>query len=135
MIGIARRFLDCMLLHCGSSRLTHEVLTTLTAEVTTVMNARPLLLVSSDPESPLILTLAMLLTLKTGVPPPPPGKFGEVELYKQEWKQVQSLVDTFWNRWWREYLCTLQSQRKWQNKRPDLKEGDVVLIDSQAKIN
>lgn len=33
-----------------------------------------------------------------------------------------------------EYLSTLQSRQKWQTKRPNLKEGDIVLMkDSQAK--
>ncbi|KAK0143407.1 hypothetical protein N1851_018479 [Merluccius polli] len=41
MIDVARRILDCMLLQCGSSRLTHKVLATLMAEITAVMNARP----------------------------------------------------------------------------------------------
>ncbi|KAK0132470.1 hypothetical protein N1851_032648 [Merluccius polli] len=93
MIGIACRILDCMLLEENKSCLTHEVLTTFMSEVTAVMNARPLIPVSSDPESPLILTPAMLLTLKTGsTPPPPPGHFDEADLFKEEWKQVQSLV-------------------------------------------
>ncbi len=41
MIGIARRILDCMLLLQKRSHLSHEVLTTLMAEVTVIMNARP----------------------------------------------------------------------------------------------
>ncbi|KAK0135215.1 hypothetical protein N1851_028957 [Merluccius polli] len=136
MIGIARRILDCMLLQCGSSRLTHKVLTTLMAEITAVMNARPLVPVSSDPESPLILTPAMLLTQKTCTAPPPPGDFGEGVLFKEEWKQVQSLADTFWNRWRREYLHTLQSRRKWQEKKPNLQVGDIILMkDNRAKRN
>jgi hypothetical protein len=123
-----------MLLQGESSTLTHKVLSTLMAKFTAVKNARPLIPVSSHPESPLILTPAMLLTQKTGVPTPPPDKFGEVELHKQEWKQVQSLGDTFWNRWRRVYLCMLQSRLKWLDKRTDLKEGDVVLMkNSQAK--
>ena len=77
MIGIARSILDCMLLQCGSSRLTHKILTTLMADITAVMIARPLVTVSSDLESALILTPAMLLTQKTCTAPPPPGDFGE----------------------------------------------------------
>ena len=117
MIGIARSILDCMLLQCGSSRLTHKILTTLMADITAVMIARPLVTVSSDLESALILTPAMLLTQKTCTAPPPPGDFGEGGLFKEEWKQVRSLADTFWNRWRREYLHTLQSRRKWQEKK------------------
>ncbi|XP_054652021.1 uncharacterized protein LOC129192244 [Dunckerocampus dactyliophorus] len=136
MIGIARRILDFMLLEQKKSQLTHEVLTTLMAEVMAVMNARPLIPVSSDPEYPLILTPAMLLTQKTGSTPPPPCNLEEADLFKEEWKQVQSLADTFWNRWKCEYLKTLQLRNKWQDKRPNIHEGDVILLkDNQAKRN
>ncbi len=137
MIGIARRILDCMLLEQKRSHLSHEVLTTLMAEVTAIMNARPLIPVSSDPESLLILTPAMLLTLKTGsAPPPPSGSLEEAHLIREEWKQVQGLADMFWNRWKHEYLKTLQLRHKWQGKRPNLQEGDIVLLkDNQAKRN
>lgn len=128
MIGIARRILDYMLLKDQSSRLTHEVLTTFMAEVTAVMNSRPLIPVSSDPEFPFILTPATLLTQKTGATPPPPGDFGNNELLKEEWKQVQGLADVFWTRWKKEYLNTLQHRRKWQDKRTNLKEEDIVLV-------
>lgn len=136
MIGIARRILDSMLLQNVKARLTHEVLTTFMADVTAVINSRPLIPVSSDPEAPLILTPAVLLTQKTGTLPPPPGDFEKVELLKEEWKRVQSLAETFWNRWRREYLSTLQCRRKWQDNRPNLKEGDIVLMkDNQVKRN
>ena len=114
----------------------NEVLTTLIAEVGAIMNARPLIPVSSDPESPIILTPLMLLTQKTGAPPPPPSDFGKGELLKEEWKRVQSLAESFWSRWHREYLSTLQSRHKWTDKRPNLKQGDVVLMkDAQVKRN
>ncbi|KAI3367314.1 hypothetical protein L3Q82_008362 [Scortum barcoo] len=99
MIGIARYILDCMLLEQRKSHLTHEVLITLMAEVAAIMNARLLIPVSSDPESPLILTPAMLLTLKTGSAPAPlSGSFEEADLVREEWKRVQGLADMFWNR-------------------------------------
>lgn len=135
MIGIARRILDCMLQE-QRAQLTHEVLSTLMAEVAAVMNARPLIPVSSDPESTLILTPSMLLTLKTGSTPPPPGNFEGGARYKEEWKRVQNLADIFWGKWRREYLHTLQLRQKWQDKKPSLKCGDVVLLkDSQSKRN
>lgn len=75
MIGIARRILDSMLQDSKNVQITHELLSTFMAEVCAIMNARPLVPVSSDPESPLILTPAMLLTMKAGSVPPPPGNF------------------------------------------------------------
>ncbi|KAI3371610.1 hypothetical protein L3Q82_024181 [Scortum barcoo] len=137
MIGIARCILDCMLLEQRKSHLTHEVLITLMAEVAAIMNARPLIPVSLDPESPLILTPAMLLTLKTGSAPAPlSGSFEEVDLVREEWKRVQGLADMFWNRWKHEYLKTLQLRHKWQGRRQSLQERDIVLLkDNQAKRN
>ncbi len=122
-----------MLLEQKRSHLSHEVLTTLMAEVTAIMNARPFIPVSSDPESLLILTPAMLLTLKTGsAPPPPSGSLEEAHLIREEWK----LADMFWNRWKHEYLKTLQLRHKWRGKRKNLQEGDMVLLkDNQAKRN
>lgn len=136
MIGIARRILDSMLLQAGHSKLTHEVLTTLMAEVTAIINARPLVPVSSDPEAPLILTPSTLLNQKFGVALPPPGDFAKGNMFKHQWKRVQVLADTFWARWQKEYLNTLQSRQKWQLNRPNMKEGDIVLLkDKQIRRN
>ena len=42
----------------------------------------------------------------------------------------------FWERWKREYIMTLQERRKWKTEKPNLHQGDVVLMkDSQAKRN
>lgn len=50
-IGVARRILDSMLMRTDCSHLTHEVLRTLMAEVTTIINSRPVVPVSSDADS------------------------------------------------------------------------------------
>ncbi|KAJ8381247.1 hypothetical protein SKAU_G00020250 [Synaphobranchus kaupii] len=48
--------------------------------------------------------------------------------------EVQHLTNTFWNRWRREYLQTLQSCSKWQDARPNIKKCDLVLLkDSQVQ--
>ncbi|XP_067309102.1 uncharacterized protein [Pseudorasbora parva] len=134
MIGIARRILDAMLL--TNTRLTNEVLTTLMAEVAAIMNARPLVPISTDCEKTEILTPAMLLTQKACTVSAPPGEFSIKDMYKSQWKQVQNLADTFWKRWKQEYLPTLQTRRKWMDEKPNVQEGDVVLLkDSQVKRN
>ncbi|XP_072921514.1 uncharacterized protein [Hemitrygon akajei] len=134
MIGIARRILDSMFLQ-QSTRLTHEVLCTLMAEVTAIMNARPLLPVSSDPENPFILSPSMLLTQKAGAAPPP-GDFSEKDLYTKQWRQVQALANRFWSRWRQEYLPLLQHRQKWSETRRNLQVGDLVLLrDKQIARN
>lgn len=136
MIGITRRILDSMLLQMGRSKLTHEVLTTFLAEVTVIVNNRPLVPVSTDPADPFILTPATLLTQKGGPCLAPAGEFGDKDLFKQQWRRVQSLSNTFWDRWHKQYLSTLQTRRKWPSDQPNLKRGSVVLLkDSQCKRN
>ncbi|XP_027882064.1 uncharacterized protein LOC114150069 [Xiphophorus couchianus] len=136
LIGVSRRILDAMLLQTGHTHLTDEVLSTLMAEVMVIMNARPLVPVSNDPEMPTILTPAMLLTQKTSTVSAPSGEFKMGVLQGKQWKHVQCLADTFWKRWKQEYLSTLQVRRKWTQQEKNIKIGDVVLLkDSQAHRN
>lgn len=87
MIGVTRGILDFMLLRTKHTRLTHDVLCTLMAEVCAIINARPLVPVSSDSSSPMLLTSAVLLTQKPGESPPH-GSFEEKDLFKCQWRQV-----------------------------------------------
>lgn len=49
---------------------------------------------------------------------------------------MQCLANTFWDRWRRYYIQTLQLRNKWQVNKLDLKSGDVVLVkDCQAHRN
>ncbi|XP_042271051.1 uncharacterized protein LOC121899355 [Thunnus maccoyii] len=136
MIGITRKILDSMLLQSRPSRLTHEVLTTFMAEVMAIMNNRSLVPLSTDASDPFILTPATLLTQQCGSHPIIPGEFDSKDLYKRQWQQVQSLANTFWDRWRKQYLCTLQSRKKWTFSRPNIVLGSVVLMrDNQVKRN
>lgn len=136
LIGVTRRILDAMLLKTEQTRLTHEVLSTFMAEVMAIINARPLVPISTDPDCPAILTPAMLLTQKMSTVSAPDGNFSSGQLLGKQWKHVQQLADTFWKRWKQEYLSTLQSRAKWTESRPNIKEGDVVLLkDSQVSRN
>ncbi|XP_056410980.1 uncharacterized protein LOC130352649 [Hyla sarda] len=58
------------------------------------------------------------------------------DLYTKKRKQVQSLADIFWKRWRQDYLVIFQPRKKWQDDKPNLQVGDVVLLkDSQAHRN
>lgn len=106
------------------------------AEVMAIINARPLVPVSTDPETPEVLSPAMLLTHKASVVSAPPGDFELKDLYKSQWRQVQSLANSFWEKWRQEYLATLQMRGKWKGERPNIQRGDVVLLkDSQVRRN
>ena len=95
------------------------------AEVMAIMNARPLVSVSTDADMPAVLTPSMLLTQKMSAISAPSGKFDMAELHGKQWKQVQCLADTFWKRWRGEYLSTLQCRRKWTEEKSNVKIGDA----------
>ncbi|KAJ8364902.1 hypothetical protein SKAU_G00137330 [Synaphobranchus kaupii] len=135
MIGVTRRILDSMFLQDKHTRLTHEVLCTLMAEVSAIVNARPLVSISSDPAAPILLSPAMLLTQKPSLSAPPGDLTGK-DLLKYQWRRVQALANEFWNRWRNEYISTLHSRRKWHKAQRNLQPGDVVLLkQSQAPRN
>ena len=126
MIGTVRRILESMLVEVKN--LTHEVLVTLMAEISAIVNSRPLVPVSYDSEAPEVLTPTMLLTQKTDADVQSLTQLDVKDLYRSQWKRVQHLADIFWTRWQREYLHTLQSRRKWANEHKSLQVGDIVLM-------
>ena len=130
MIGVTRRIMDNMLLNYGSNSLTHEVLTTFLAEASSIINSRPLVPVSSDPEMPYILSPSMLLTQKTGTNNifVMDANTDPKDLLRKQWKRVQHLAAHFWKRWKVEYLNTLQNRRKWLDPQRNVTPGDIVLL-------
>ena len=135
-IRIARRILDTLLREHGS-RLDDESLQTLMCEVESIINSRPLTIISSDVKDPYPLSPNQILTMKTGIVLPPPGKFQRNDVYmRRRWRRVQYLCNLFWSRWKREYLPTLQERAKWNKVKRNLKVDDVVLVrDENAPRN
>ena len=105
-----------------------EVLSTIVAEVTNILNSRPLTRSSSDSRDPDPLTPNHLLHLRP-CPPLPPGVFGNDDKQTQrQWRQAQFLANVFWKRWTKEYIPCLQRRQKWNELQSNLKIGDVVLL-------
>ncbi|XP_033745498.1 uncharacterized protein LOC117331014 [Pecten maximus] len=133
MIGIARRILDAMLLDNTHRALTHDVLVTLMHEISAIINSRPITQVSSDPDSPTILSPSMLLTLKNDIPHEPFADLSIKDMYRSQWAQVQVLANRFWSRWSNEYLHTLQKRPKWRHECENLEVGDIVILKDSCK--
>ena len=128
-IGTIWRVLDAMLLELGRTQLTHELLVTLMAKVTGIVNSRPIATVPSDVDEPQPLTPAMLLTMKSRPLGPIPGHFVQQDLYARNWwRKAQYLANQFWVRWRKEYLQNLQSRTKWEIRERNLAVGDIVLV-------
>ncbi|XP_069101998.1 uncharacterized protein [Argopecten irradians] len=133
MIGTARRILDSMLIDMKGRALTHEILTTLMAEVVAIMNSRPIAPVSSDPQDATVLSPSVLLTQKTSCPSSVCCEhLNQKDLYRHQWKCVQVLAEEFWKKWRREYLLNLQTRTKWQKPQRNLQEGDIVLMKDRS---
>ncbi|XP_062581093.1 uncharacterized protein LOC134242906 [Saccostrea cucullata] len=130
LIGSCRRILDALLLENRPKDLNFDVLNTFMSEVSAIMNTRPLLPISSDPEAPSVLSPSMILTQKGhnfSTPMNVTG-FGDKDAMRSQWKLVQKLADDFWHRWRLEYIHCLQTRRKWQLPGTTFKVGDVVLV-------
>lgn len=94
----------CRILDASTARLTNEVLVTFVAEVIAIVNAHISL---NRSDQPVILTPAMLITQKVGTPPVPPGQFDDSDFLRSQWRRVQSLANTFWDCWKKEYITGL----------------------------
>jgi hypothetical protein len=129
-IGTICRVLDAMLLELGKHQLTHELLITLLAEVSAIVNARPIAAtIPTDTDESQPLSPTLLITMKTCPVPPAQGKFVSQDLYaRRRWRRSQYLADQFWLRWRREYLQNLQLRPKWNKRERNLAIGDLVLI-------
>jgi hypothetical protein len=86
--------------------------------------------VSTDPENPHLLSPSTLLNQKINVQDTMTFQDhqNQNELLRIQWKRVQHLASMFWKRWKTEYLNTLQSRRKWNQRQRNLSLGDVVLV-------
>ena len=80
------------------------------------------------PQIQTLLSPSMLLTQRKDHATQPLGDWDERDLYNAQWRQVQALANQFWVRWWQEYLHTLQPRCEWHDDRPNVKQGDVVLL-------
>jgi len=110
-------------------KLTDDNLNTLMCEVESILNQRPLTLVSDDPQDLTVLTPNHLLLLRPAGNSFPPGIFSANDAYsKRRWRQVQYLADLFWTRWKKEYVSLLQSRQKWTRPSRNFSVGDVVLV-------
>ncbi len=114
----------------SASRLDTTTLRTFLYETMAIINSRPLSVEHlHDPTGPEPLTPNHILTMKSSVILPPPGKFSNEDLYlRKRWRRVQFLANEFWQRWKREYLLNLQQRKKWQRTSRNSQVNDIVIL-------
>ena len=114
----------------SAGRLDDASLRTFFYEAMAIVNSRPLTVDTiSDPTSLEPLTANHLITMKSSVPLPPPGKFIKEDLYaRKRWRRVQYLSEQFWHRWRKEYLSNIILRQRWHAPRRNVDVGDIVII-------
>jgi len=114
--------------------LTEEAFVTLVTECESIVNNRPLIATTDDASDYRVLTPADVLVVKPA-PGLPPCVDSGTNVRKQ-WRQVQSLADSFWRRYRADYLPTLQRRQKWLNPQRNFAVDDLVILhDDQSPRN
>ena len=129
MIQTTKRVLKALL---KEQLVTDEVLSTVMAEAVNIVNSRPLTRNSDSSLDDQPITPNHLLHLRP-TPSLPPGVFDKGDLHcKRAWRQAQYLAGVFRRRWSSEYLPTLMERQKWKMPKPNIKEGDLVLLADES---
>lgn len=114
----------------GEACLTFEELYTVITQIKAIMNSRPLIPMSNDPNDFDFITPGHFLI---GEPLTAIPQISVVEVPTNrlsQYQRLQQLVQHFWARWNKEYLSHLQQRSKWRSNKQQLKikVGTMVLI-------
>ena len=128
--GVMKSFRKAM----GSAKLSLNELNTMMAEVSNIVNERPIGLkpnLKTDPEflSPNSLYLGRCSDRINAGPFHPKEMFSEdPKLADTRFLLVQSITSQFWKVWHKLYFPTLLIRQKWHNEKRNLQVGDVCLL-------
>ena len=118
----------------GDSLLTYVEILTVVKEIEAQVNDRPLIQASEDTFeviTPSMLCLGRMIKLW-------PDFFAETDLRRESsdrlrWEARKELVMKFRELWLEQYLPQLQERQCWHTKEPNLKVGDLVLLETETK--
>ncbi|GFU41230.1 uncharacterized protein NPIL_661911 [Nephila pilipes] len=112
----------------GSQILSQEEFSSSLAEIEAVLNSRPLVAASDDPNDFSVITPGHFLIgseLKSVLEP---DYTSEKILIQERWKLVAQISQSFWKSWSKDYLTQLQVRNKWKIPSAELNVNDLVLI-------
>ena len=126
MIHTAKRTLLIIL---GSKKLTLDFFQTILTETELMLNSPPITHVADQPDNEEPLTPNHFL-LHRPYANLPPGIFNDTKepLSFKSWKEVQKVMNHFWDRFLKEYLPTLHQRSKWNQDQHPLQVGDIVWV-------
>ncbi|KXJ77016.1 hypothetical protein RP20_CCG008496 [Aedes albopictus] len=112
----------------GDAKFTYEEWTTLVTQIEAILNSRPLVPQSSDPNDLKAITPGHILIGRelTAIPEP---ALDNVKLNTlSRYQLIQKMRDEFWKRWSLDYLQELQCRPKHNRKHTEVKIGDLVVL-------
>ncbi|CAH2207694.1 jg24468 [Pararge aegeria aegeria] len=112
----------------GNAHLTFEELTTVLTQVESILNFRPLSLISSDPRDFLPLTPAYFLVGRSLTAPVYEDMRHNTGTSLSRYKRLEQIRHHFWERWSKEYISELQTRCKWMSGVDTLQPGMMVII-------
>ncbi|XP_070068142.1 uncharacterized protein [Drosophila takahashii] len=111
-----------------NTRLTLGELTTVAAEVETILNSRPLTPLSSDPSDYGAITPGHLLIGKS-LRALPERQINTVNFTNPQYLDVVTAIkQDFWRRWSSEYINELRARTKWSQSTTNINIGSLVII-------
>ena len=112
-----------------SHLFNEETLHTYLTEIKSIINGRPLTCLSDDLNDFEALTPNHFLigTANPNLLICPVEKPGDI-VNKRKWKAVQVALESFWQRWIREYLPIITTRKKWNIPTRNFVVGDLVLM-------
>lgn len=108
--------------------LTFEECYTLLTGIESVLNSRPLVAISSDPNDYSVLTPSHFLVGDSLLETQEPDWNRTPDNKLSRWQHLQKVKQHFWQRWYKEYLHQLQVRQKWNQETPPITEGTLVLL-------
>ena len=120
----------------GTKILTFEEFNTLLIEVESILNSRPIGLISADPNDPTALTPAHFLIGRPLTMIPQPDFTSVPENRLSSWRFITRARQDFWKRWHVEYLSELHKRQKWIEGKGEINPGSVVIeVDKDRPCN
>lgn len=113
--------------------LTYEEFLTLTTRIEGILNSRPIMPILSDPHDLSALTSGHIL-IGQPIHALPEPDITDVQINRlNRWQFIRQFHQSYWKRWSREYLSTLQGRQKWFKSSPNLVIGDMVIVEVPAR--
>lgn len=112
----------------GQQLLSYEELVTVLAQIESVLNSRPLTVLSADPAEPAALTPSHFLHTAPLLSLPAAEVHDDNLSLLHRHSLLDKLVQSFWRRWRVEYLHGLQTRQKWNVPSSAIIPGTVVVI-------